>query len=227
MDPFRRSALVVEDDPRVRDAVALLLRSAAWKLSLAPTAAEALRQFDADRPDVCLVDLGLPDLEGVALIRALLARRSDVPIVVLTIAISKADILGALRAGAVGYLLKEDVGSRLVAALDEACAGGAPMSRRVAQMVLEELRSPGGSGKPSTRSEGRTNQAMPSLTAREIEVVESLSRGLSYSDVAKCLDISTNTVRAHVRSIYEKLAVATKTEAVLEAMRLGMIRPSA
>ncbi len=120
-----------------------------------------------------------------------------------------------MRAGAIGYLLKEDL-DQVVVAIHDALAGGAPMSRQVARVVLSELKGPA----------PEPQLASTVLTARETEVVDALARGLTYDNVASLLAISSNTVRHHVRSIYHKLAVATKTEAVLEARRLGVIRAS-
>jgi DNA-binding NarL/FixJ family response regulator len=206
--------LVVEDDRDFRDALATLLGTR-FDSRCVGTAAECLETIADFPPDVCLVDLGLPDLDGEELIRNLHARDPEVPIVVLTVATSGAKILGALRAGALGYLLKEDL-DQVVMAIHEALAGGAPMSRQVARVVLDQLKT----------SVLEPELAKPSavLTTRETAVVDALSRGLTYGDVGTALSISSNTVRHHIRSIYHKLAVASKTEAVLEALRLGVIR---
>jgi DNA-binding NarL/FixJ family response regulator len=208
--------LVVEDNHDFRDALSTLL-SARFDSRCVGTAAEALETVGSFRPEVCLIDLGLPDLNGEVLIRELHERYSEVPIVVLTVATSGTKILGALRAGALGYLLKEDL-DQVVTAIHEALAGGAPMSRQVARVVLSQLKG--------SAPEPVPTRALGVLTVRETAVVEALSRGLTYSNVALALSISSNTVRHHVRSIYHKLAVASKTEAVVEALRLGVIRES-
>jgi DNA-binding NarL/FixJ family response regulator len=207
--------LVVEDDRDFRDTLATLL-STRFDSRCVGTAAEALAVLSDFAPDVCLIDLGLPDLDGEVLIRQLHGRNAEIPIVVLTVATSGSRILGALRAGALGYLLKEDL-DQVVTAINEALAGGAPMSRQVARVVLSELKG--------SLPEPQLTQASAVLTVRETAVVEALARGLTYSNVGTALSISANTVRHHVRSIYHKLAVASKTEAVLEALRLGVIRP--
>jgi DNA-binding NarL/FixJ family response regulator len=208
--------LVVEDNRDFRDALSTLL-TARFDSRCAGTGAEALEILSSFPPEVCLVDLGLPDVDGEVLIRELHSRLPEVPIVVLTVATSGARILGALRAGALGYLLKEDL-DQVVTAIHEALAGGAPMSRQVARVVLSQLKGSSPEPEPTTCS--------TVLTVRETAVVEALSRGLTYGNVASALSISSNTVRHHVRSIYHKLAVASKTEAVLEALRLGVIRES-
>ncbi|MEI9947573.1 MAG: response regulator transcription factor [Pseudomonadota bacterium] len=206
--------LVVEDDREFRDSLTTLLK-ARFDSRCVGTAADAFDVLSDFTPDVCLVDLGLPDIDGEELIRKLQARDAEVPVIVLTVATSGTRILGALRAGAVGYLLKEDL-DQVVVAIHDALAGGAPMSRQVARVVLSELKSslPG----------PRLAKDSTVLTARETEVVDALARGLTYDNIASALSISSNTVRHHVRSIYHKLAVASKTEAVLEALRLGVIR---
>jgi DNA-binding NarL/FixJ family response regulator len=178
--------------------------------------AEAMAQLSKVAPQVALVDLGLPDISGVELIRRIAAACPNLPIVVLTVCTEDAQILEAFRAGARGYLFKEDLGRDLVPALDEALAGGAPMSRPVARLVLEQLREAEVTERPSA-------PPLPALTDRERQVVEQLARGLSYELVGTVLGISTNTVRTYIRTIYEKLCVCSRTEAVVVALRLGLV----
>lgn len=210
--------LFIEDDHRIGEAVRHLLADAPYDLTLAGTGHEGLALHEALKPNVCLVDMGLPDQDGSAVIRELLRRDPALTVIVVSVLTARDDVMRALRAGAVGYILKEDLGTRLRNAIDEALNGGAPMSPRIARLVLREVKGDG-----DGRAQDVAGRPVP-LTSREIEVLQALARGLSYADVACCLDISANTVRSHVRSIYEKLAVATKTEAVLEALRLGVIR---
>jgi DNA-binding NarL/FixJ family response regulator len=135
--------------------------------------------------------------------------------VVLTVFDDSEHVFDALRAGAVGYLLKDDFGARLVPALDEACAGGSPMSPTIARRVLASFAEP-----PSTASA----DLVPPLTKREHEVTVLLADGASYDEIGRTLGVSTNTVRSFIRSIYDKLHVCSKTEAVKEAVRLGYVR---
>ena len=202
--------LLVEDDAATRSGIQKILESAGYEVSGHGTGADALRAFLAKTPELVLLDLGLPDLDGVELVRALHGARSDVPIIVLSVVTSDARILDALRAGALGYLFKEDLG-RLLPALTEALAGGAPMSRAVARLVLDQLRE-------------RPSQPPPSLlTGREREVLERLAEGLSYEQIGMTLRVALNTVRTHVRSIYRKLDAATRLQAVLAGVKLGEI----
>lgn len=188
----------------------MLLAGGPFEPTIAGTVAEARDALAGVRPDLVICDLGLPDGDGVDLIAEIVRQRPELPVLVLTVASSEARILAALRVGACGYLLKEDLGSRLVTAIGEALAGGVPMSRAVARVVLSQVRGRGAPG--------------PALTPRELSIVEMLSRGHSYEDVATGLGISVNTVRSHVRSLYDKLEVSSKTEAVMEALRRGFIR---
>jgi DNA-binding NarL/FixJ family response regulator len=207
--------LVVDDDPMGRSFIAALLAPTAWVLQLAATAHDALDAVETGAPDVVVVDPGLPDMGGVDLIRRLAAGRPGLPVLVLTMVSSERHILEALRAGACGYLFKEDMGRRLVPAIQEALAGGSPLSPAVARLVLAQIRR---EGAPPVAS-----RPCPELTSREVRVVELLARGLRYGDVAASLAISVNTVRTHVRSIYEKLAVNSRTEAVMAAMDRGLL----
>jgi DNA-binding NarL/FixJ family response regulator len=213
-EPVMRRVLLVEDDLRVRDAVRALLAAAADRYALvaeAGTVAEGRAALGA-RPDLLLLDLQLPDGSGLELLR-------DVPAaayltVIMTVFDDDAHVFDSLRAGAVGYLLKDDVFEHLLPSLDEVCAGGSPMSSSVARRVLTSFRSP---------PQATSSEAI--LTPRELEVLTLLARGCTYDEVATMLAISTNTVRTYIRSIYEKLHVSTKTEAALEAIRRGLIPP--
>jgi DNA-binding NarL/FixJ family response regulator len=211
----RRSLLFVEDDPRLQRVVASLLCASAFEVTFASDGREAEAALERFEPALALVDLGLPDIGGAELIRRIRARRPATSILVVTVISTEAHILEALRAGASGYLYKEDLGTRLVGAIDEALAGGAPISRDVARVLVEHLQR-----NDATRDE--TGAPTRDLTERELDVLERFARGERYEDVARSLHVSVNTVRTHVRGIYEKLEVASKTQAVVVATRLGL-----
>ena len=208
--------LVVEDDDRLRNLIGSVLCPRGWRALLVASGAEALAHFDErkERPLVALVDLGLPDMDGAELIQKMGAARPEVAVVVLTIRSDEQRLLGAIQAGARGFLFKDDLRRGLGPMLAEAATGGSPLSRAVARLILDKMR----------RDEpARDSMQRPALTERERQVVEQMARGYSYDQVATVLDIPPNTVRTHVRTLYEKLAVCTKTEAVLTAMRLGLV----
>lgn len=204
---------LVEDDDRVRDLAVSLLASHGLAVSSAGFAREALARLDQFNPDVLIVDLGLPDLDGIDLIQLVHAQRPGLPIIVLTVATSEARVMASLRAGAVGYLFKEDIGTRLATAITDAFDGGAPMSPAVAQLVLAQIRAPHAPAPSSDRA----------LTPREREVMDGMARGMTYDEVAASLGVRVNTIRSHIRSIYEKLDASTKTEAVMTALRRGLL----
>jgi DNA-binding NarL/FixJ family response regulator len=208
------SVLVVDDDLRIRAAVCGLIAAAA-RYTLVGEAGSVARATTLARelqPDVIVLDLGLPDGSGARVLDALRAESSRAMAVVLTVFDDDDHIFEALRAGALGYLLKDDVGTRLLSSLDDVRGGGSPMSPSIARRVLASFA-------PTVP----TAEVASLLTAREREVTELLGHGCTYDEVAHTLGVSTNTVRTFIRSIYEKLQVSSKTEAVREAMRLGLV----
>lgn len=222
----RQRILVVEDDRRLQGLLHSMLEGASFEPDVVGTASEALELLERREPSVAVVDLGLPDLDGTELIRALQSKRPGLPVLVLSVVSSEQRIVGAIRAGAVGYLFKEDLITKLIPAIFEALAGGFPLSDGAGRALLSELRrSPGERG----NSEGPKSPAagapvlVPSLTRREQAVLEKLGEGFSYQEIGAQLGISLNTVRTHVRVIYEKLGVCSKTEAVRFALRLGLL----
>jgi DNA-binding NarL/FixJ family response regulator len=213
--------LLVDDDPRIRAVAARLFERAGQTHRFeepAASIASALRAIERVVPDVLIVDLGLPDGDGASLVGTVRRLSPATTCIALTVFDDDAHIFEALRAGAVGYLLKDDMVSRLLAAIGDALAGGAPMSPAIARRVLESFHGPKGEleATSSRSDDGR-------LTSREREVVGWLARGSTYDEIARYLSVSKNTVRTHIRSVYEKLHVSSKTEATLEAMRLGIV----
>jgi len=209
---------IVDDDPGIRATVHELLGSPLAPhyalCGVAATLAEARALLRAAPADMLLLDLGLPDGSGIELLRALAAMRPELPTLVLTIFDDDEHLFEALRAGAQGYLLKDELVDRLPAALDELRDGGAPMSFAIARRVLRSFAEPAEPAEPLERM----------LSAREREVVELLAVGATYHEIARALSISANTVRTHIRSLYEKLHVASRTEAAMKATRLGLVR---
>lgn len=205
--------LVVEDNAMFRTMLVTLL-SPRFAVDAVGTVRAALGHARAARPVAAVVDLGLPDGDGTELVRALRDLYADLAIVVLTIEDASARVLAALAAGANGYVTKDRVAIELYDAIDAARTGGTPLSARVAAHVVSALRS--------------STPAMPArppvlLTESERRVLEQLARGLTYDQVGLVLDISINTVRSRVRTLYDKLEVVSRSEAIVTAARLRLI----
>lgn len=195
---------VVEDDPGIRDGLAALLAGADGFacVGVHESVEAALAGFDG-AADVVLMDIQLPGMSGTEGVRHLRARHPTVAVVMLTVFEDAERVFEALKAGATGYLLKRTPPAELLAALADVHAGGAPMSGAVARKVVESFRQ-----SPAVPDAG--------LSAREGEVLDLLARGYRYREIAGELFISPETVRSHVRRIYEKLHVRSRTEAVLK-----------
>jgi DNA-binding NarL/FixJ family response regulator len=169
---------------------------------------DALPRLAERAPDVVLVDIGLPGMSGIEGLRILRARHPALPLVMLTVYDDDARIFEALCAGASGYLLKKTAPARLVESLREAAGGGAPMSPEVARRVLSlfrELRPPA--------------RADYDLTPHERRILGMLVEGHNYKTAAAALGVSVNTVSFHVRHVYEKLQVHSRSDAVAKALR--------
>jgi DNA-binding NarL/FixJ family response regulator len=175
---------------------------------------EAEGEVQRLRPDVLLLDLGLPGLSGIDGARRFHDAVPEMEILVLTVFTDSDHVYQALCAGASGYLLKDTPSAKLLEAIRDVHGGGAPMSPAIARRVLETYRSLRVSSEPADGS----------LSLREREVLKWLAEGYSYYAAAGQLGISVDTVRAHIRKIYEKLHVHTRSEAVLKAMRRGLLR---
>jgi DNA-binding NarL/FixJ family response regulator len=206
--------LLVEDDARLRSRLAAVLRRRpdlriVGEVETAEEALALLRQGLG--VDVALVDLGLPGMPGQELISIAKATWPRVELLVLTGFADDDSIYEALRAGATGYLLKDAGPAAIAAAIDEVCDGGAPMSPAIARRVLAGFHA-------------RHEDPESDLTPRERQVLDLLTRGGSYPLIGQALGISTNTVQSHIRSIYRKLQVSTKSEATLVAIRRGYVR---
>ncbi len=208
----RPLALCAEDDPRAWRMIAEELARHGLTPVWCPTIEAAKRALRA-RPSLMLIDLGLPDGDGLEVLRELHRRWPEVPGVIVTVDDRPERVVAALHQGACGYLLKEDLGLRLPSVIEEALMGALPLSARAADAVRRQLQW--GDSEAS---------AAASLTAVEIDLLSGLALGLSYEQCALRGGVTINTVRSHVRTVYHKLEVTSKTEAVLTALRLGLIR---
>jgi DNA-binding NarL/FixJ family response regulator len=173
---------------------------------------EALSRIDRELPDVVLVDIGLPGMSGIEGIRLLKERHPDLVLVMLTVYDDDDRIFEALCAGARGYLLKKTPPARLLESLREAIDGGAPMSPEVARRVISLFRD----FRPPDKSDYR-------LTPHETRLLKLLIEGHNYKTAAAELGVSVNTISFHMRHIYEKLEVHSKSEAVAKALRNRLV----
>lgn len=200
------AVLLVEDDARLAAAVANAVREKrGWNVQIATTVAMALAAGSPE-PEapfaLAVVDLGLPDGHGTDVIAALAKR--NVRCVAFTIFDDRTAVLGAVGAGAVGYILKDEPVDRLLVQLDECLDGGNPISSRVARYLFEL---------------GRATPSEVALTDREEAVLSCLRRGCTYDECADALGVRLGTVQTHVKNLYRKLDVTTKAEAAAWATR--------
>ena len=202
--------MIIEDVKDVREGLAVLINGTAGYRCPATyrTMEDALAGIRAGQAEVILTDIGLPGMSGIEGIRKLRERLPDVPILALTVHDSDDQIFRAVCAGASGYLLKNTPPARLLESLKEAAAGGAPMSPEVARRILRLF-----------RDVQPPDQASYRLTPQEHELLKLLVDGHHKKTAADALGITVNTVSFHLKHIYEKLQVHSKTEAVAKALR--------
>lgn len=210
--------LVVEDDAPT---CAALVEAAdgipgCRPVAYAHTLADGLAALDAAPPRLLLVDLGLPDGDGVALIRHGAAQQPAPDILVVSVLGDEGHVVGALAAGANGYLLKGDSQPALRRAIGQVLEGGAPISPAIAVHLLRRLRG----GPPAAMAEA--GDAV--LTAREIGILELAAKGLPHAEIGTLLGLRYSTVVSYVREIYRKLAVHSRAQALFEARQLGLLR---
>lgn len=176
-----------------------------------PSCIEMLTALDSEEhPNLILMDLGLPGMDGVEGIRKLSSLAPDIAVVVITVFHDKAKVLEALDAGAAGYLLKTATGKEIIEGLEQVFMGAAALSPRVAKIVLDEMQKP-------------SNSETFDLSQREIEVLEQLAMDLSVKEIAANLGVSRRTAAFHLGNIYRKLQVQSQSGAVAKALRSGII----
>jgi DNA-binding NarL/FixJ family response regulator len=224
------SVLIVEDEPEFlrRFSDAVLADPELRLLAAVSTGAAAKALLDALAPDVMLVDLGLPDMNGVDLIRHATARCPACDVLVVTMFGDDGHVLASIEAGATGYLLKDVATERIAPAIHELRAGGSPISPSIARRVLLRFRiapAPVGNGVAAAPAGAAAPPPAPSspLSERETEILRLVAKGLSFESVGEVLGISSHTVVAHVKKIYRKLAVHSRGEAVYEAGQMGLL----
>jgi DNA-binding NarL/FixJ family response regulator len=198
---------IVEDDDRIRDSLIEVFKGSVdfQLLSTYGSAEEAIEKLPREKPNVTLMDINLPQMSGIECVEKLKVIDPSLQILMLTVFEESDKIFKALVAGACGYLVKRTPPEEILAALKEVHRGGAPMSTQIARKVVQSFYKMGPSSKDTEN-----------LTDRETQILEGLAKGYLCKEIADDLGISLETVRTHMKKIYEKLHVRSRTQAVLK-----------
>ncbi len=201
---------IVEDDQRVRESLAVLINGAenVRCITTYGTGETALADIPAKKPDVVLMDINLPGMSGIECVRKLKGQMPKLQVLMLTMYEDDEKVFQSLVAGASGYLVKRTSPAELLKAIDEVYSGASPMSGKIARTVVQYFQS--------------LQSAAPQqeyLSKREEEILNLLVKGYRYKEIADALAISFETVRSHLKNIYDKLHVHSRTEAVVKYLR--------
>jgi DNA-binding NarL/FixJ family response regulator len=202
---------IIDDEKELRESIATFINgSSGFRcVSVYGSADAALQQLPNEKPDVVLMDINMPGMNGIECVERLKRLMPDLQIVMLTVYEDTEQIFRALAAGATGYLLKRLSPTKLLQAIREVQGGGSPMSNSIARKVVA-----------SFQKAKQTDEKQPHLSPREQAVLNCLAKGLTYKQIADQLEISIDTIRTHLRRVYEKLHVQSRTEAVAKYLRL-------
>jgi len=212
VEPTPIKVAIVEDDEGIRASLAALIRrNPTFRLAGDfPDAETALKEIPRRPPDVVLMDINLPGMSGVECVRQLKAALPAVQFMMLTVYEDSESLFKSLKAGASGYLLKRTASARLIEAIKDVHEGGAPMTPQLARRVVQFF----------MKSPAQTDPAVANLTPGEREFLDQLANGYAYKEIADRMKISIDTVRSYVRTVYEKLHVHSRTEAVVRYLRV-------
>ncbi len=196
---------IVEDDTRIRDSIAAVINGTNGFTCTGafPSGEVALRKIPGDWPEVLIMDIQLPGMSGIECVEKLKDMHERLMVLMFTVDDDSDAIFRSLQAGATGYLLKSASPAEIIDAITDVMQGGAPMSGHIARKVVQYFRP------KRTPDEEK-------LSSREVEIVNFLAKGFRYKEIADALSISVHTVRSHIRRIYEKLHVTSRTEAALK-----------
>lgn len=215
--PAVRQVLVVEDDPSFQRSIAdaVLQLGAHWQVHGFRTGAEALDccHDPAACLDLALVDLGLPDIDGIDVIRAIHERFPAVPILVISVVSTETRVLTAIRAGALGYILKGDSSISMTRAIEQIMEGNYPISPKLARYLFKLAGRGPAAGVPE----------LPRLTSKETELLQHLASGKSYGQAGEAMGVALSTVQTNIRNLYRKLGVHSQTQAVSRAREHGLL----
>ena len=207
--------IIYEDNTNLRESLrSLLALSGDYKvLASYPDCSAVAAQVKEGQPDIVLMDIDMPGMNGIEAVRKIREFDNRVQIIMLTVFDDNTHVFEAMYAGANGYLLKKYVSDKLIHAIREVLEGGAPMSPSIARMVINNMQKP---VQPAAEKDYQ-------LTAREKETLQLLSKGNSFKMIAAELNISIDTVRTHIKRIYDKLHVRSQIEAVSKAINEKLV----
>lgn len=213
------SVLLVEDNnlTRARLRQVIELKPELYIYAEAANCKDAVSALDKGQPSVMLVDLGLPDGNGIQLITEISHRGYDTEVMVLTVFRDEKTVISAIEAGASGYLLKDGDSDYIGDSIIRLIQGDSPISASIARYLLKRFNQ---NEKPPLLS---NNIAVPQLTKRETEILNYVAKGFKSTEIASILSLSYLTVNTHIKKIYKKLVVKSRTEAVFEAVKLGIL----
>jgi DNA-binding NarL/FixJ family response regulator len=201
--PFKKRVLLIEDDQEIRNSFNLIVNSSQkfTVVNAYGSCEDAIENINRDKPEIVLMDIELPGINGIQGAKIIKDKYPHIDIVMVTVYEDSELVFEALKAGASGYITKSANYMELLAALEEIVKGGAPMSSRIARMVIDNF---------------HVNPNSP-LTRRETEILQLISEGKTYTQISEELFISKETAKTHIKNIYSKLQVNSKSEAIAKA----------
>jgi DNA-binding NarL/FixJ family response regulator len=201
--PFKKRVMIVEDDQEIRNSFTLIVNSSQkfMVVNAYGSAEEAIANLNRDKPEIVLMDIELPGVNGIHGTKVIKDKSPHTDIVMVSVYEDSELVFEALKAGASGYITKSANYMELLSALEEIVKGGAPMSSRIARMVIDNF---------------HVNPNSP-LTKRETEILQLISEGKTYTQISEELFISKETAKTHIKNIYSKLQVNSKSEAIAKA----------
>jgi DNA-binding NarL/FixJ family response regulator len=205
------SVSIVEDDRRVRESLCILINGADKTrcVSSHSSGEEALAVIPQKKPDVVLMDINLPGMTGIECVRRLKAQMPKLQVLMLTMYEDDEKVFQSLVAGASGYLVKRTSPADVLKAIEEVQSGASPMTGKIARTVVEYFQ----------KLQGAAPEQQEYLSPRETEILNLLAKGYRYKEIADSLSIGYETVRSHLKNIYDKLHVHSRTEAVVKYLR--------